>query len=101
MTFTLQPSLDHSCLNRRGFVVAVAGIAFSVTSQALLVEGSRDRLRSESCANRAAVAAAHRISAQKSSERGEGCARTDVRPARPSGIVPKPQWGSLGTDSEG
>ena len=41
------------------------------------------------------------ISAQKSSERGEGCARTDVRPARPSGIVPKPQWGSLGTDCRG
>jgi hypothetical protein len=57
MRSTSQPSLDRLRPNRRGLVVAVAGIVFGVMSQASLVEGS---LRSEFSANHAAVATAHR-----------------------------------------
>ena len=91
MTSTFQPSLDRSWLNRRGVVVAVAGIVLGVMSQASLVEGSRGRLRSEFCANQAAVAGAHRISTRKSIELEEGCAGADTRPPRPSAIAPKPR----------
>ena len=91
MTSTFPPSLDRSWLNRRGLVVAVAGIVFGGMSQASLVEGSRSRLRSEFCANHAAVAGPHRFSTRKSSELGEGCAGTDTRPVRPSAIAPKPR----------
>ena len=91
MPSTFQPSLDRSWLNRRGLVVAVAGIVLGVMSQASLVEGSRDRLRSEFCANQAAVAGAHRTSTRKSGEPGEGCAGADTRAPRPSAVAPKPR----------
>jgi hypothetical protein len=87
MTSRFQPSLDRLWLNRRGLVVAVAGIVFGVMSRASLVEGSRDRLRF--CANQAAVAGAHRISTRKSRELGEGCAGADTRAPRPGAIAPK------------
>ena len=89
MTSTFQPSLDRLWLTRRGLVVAVAGIVFCLTSQASLVEGSRGRLRSEFCADHAAVTGAHRISTRKSSELGECCAGADTCPSGPSAIAPK------------
>ena len=96
MTSTFQPSHDRLSLNRRGLVVAAAGIVFGVMSQASLIEGSRDRLRS---CGRAAVAGAHRTSTLRSSQPGPRAAPARrLAPHARAPLLRSAEWRSLGTE---